>query len=191
MAGHGLVRYTAFMVVHTETAPRSDLPLEDDGPGLPAIPVSQNPVSKFCEFLDLKKLKVTGERMKIIEHVFERHNHFEADQLLQSMCDRGMRVSRPTVYRTLSLLVEAGLLRELRFGRRSAYEHNYGYPAHEHLYCEKCGAVVEFLSEELNQLQDEICQKHGFQADQRQFIVYGTCAACRQKRQTNRKIDLI
>ncbi|MBY0587421.1 transcriptional repressor [bacterium] len=179
------------MVIHTHSELRANLPLEDDGAGLPAIPVSQHPVSKFREFLDLKKLKVTGERMKIIEHVFERHNHFEADQLLQSMRDRGMRVSRPTVYRTLSLLVEAGLLRELRFGRRSAYEHNYGYPSHEHLYCEKCGNVVEFVSEELNRLQDEICQKNGFQAEQRQFIIYGTCSACRQKRQTNRKYDLI
>jgi Fur family ferric uptake transcriptional regulator len=179
------------MVIHSHGDIRTDLPLEDDGPGLPSIPVSQHPVSKFREFLDLKKLKVTGERMKIIEHVFERHNHFEADQLLQSMRERGMRVSRPTVYRTLSLLVEAGLLRELRFGRRSAYEHNYGYPSHEHLYCEKCGAVIEFVSEDLNKLQDDICLKHGFQADQRQFIIYGTCAPCRQKRQTNRKFDLI
>lgn len=161
------------------------------GDDLPSIPVSQHPVAKFREFLELKKLKVTGERMKIIDHVFERHNHFEADQLLQSMRERGLRVSRPTVYRTLNLLVEAGLLRELRFGRRSAYEHNYGYPAHEHLFCDKCGSVTEFVSEELNRLQDEICQKFGFQPDHRQFIIYGVCNACRQKRTMTRKLDLI
>jgi Fur family ferric uptake transcriptional regulator len=164
------------------------------GEDLPSVPVSQLPIDKFREFLELKKLKVTGERMKIIEHVFERHNHFEADQLLQSMRDRGMRVSRPTVYRTLSLLVEAGLLRELRFGRRSAFEHSYGYPQHEHLYCDQCGSVTEFMSEDLNRLQDEICLKNGFQADHRQFIVYGVCAACRQKKTNSRgnsKLDLI
>ena len=166
----------------------------NEGEDLPSIPVSQLPIDKFREFLELKKLKVTGERMKIIEHVFERHNHFEADQLLQSMRDRGMRVSRPTVYRTLTLLVEAGLLRELRFGRRSAFEHSYGYPQHEHLYCDQCGGVTEFMSDELNRLQDEICQKHGFQADHRQFIIYGVCSTCRQKRTTSRsnsKLDLI
>ena len=162
-----------------------------DGQDLPAIPVSQNPVSKFREFLALKDLKITGERLKIVDHVFEKHNHFEADQLLESMRAKGLRVSRPTVYRTLNLLVEAGLLRELRFGRRCAYEHSYGYPSHEHLYCNECGSVTEFLSEELNRLQDEICQQHGFQADHRQFIINGVCSACRQKRSTPRKHDLI
>jgi Fur family ferric uptake transcriptional regulator len=165
--------------------------LPTDGPDLPSIPVSQHPVAKFREFLDLKRLKVTGERMKIVEHVFERHNHFEADHLLQSMRDRGHRVSRPTVYRTLSLLVEAGLLRELRFGRRSAYEHNYGYPQHEHLYCDSCGSVTEFVSDQINQLQDAICQQNGFQASHRQFIIYGICSACRQKKTTSRRLDLI
>lgn len=158
---------------------------------LPAVPVSQDPVSKFKEFLELKGLKFTGERLKIVEHVFEKHNHFEADQLLDSMRERGLRVSRPTVYRTLNLLVEAGLLRELRFGRRSAYEHNYGYPQHEHLYCDRCGNVIEFMSEEINQHQDEICSRFGFLPDHRQFIVYGVCSACRQKQTTNRKLDLI
>lgn len=158
---------------------------------LPHVPVSQNPVSKFKEFLEVKGLKCTGERLKIVEHVFEKHNHFEADQLLESMRERGLRVSRPTVYRTLSLLVEAGLLRELRFGRRSAYEHNYGYPQHEHLYCDRCGNVIEFMSEPINQLQESICQEFGFQPDHRQFIVYGVCSACRQKRSPTRKLDLI
>lgn len=158
---------------------------------LPHVPVSQNPVSKFKEFLDVRGLKCTGERLKIVEHVFEKHNHFEADQLLESMRERGLRVSRPTVYRTLTLLVEAGLLRELRFGRRSAYEHSYGYPQHEHLYCDRCGTVIEFMNEEINRLQDAICQESGFQPDHRQFIVYGVCSACRQKRSPSRKLDLI
>jgi Fur family ferric uptake transcriptional regulator len=160
-------------------------------PDLPAVPVSQEPSAKFKEFLELKGLKCTGERFKIVEHVFEKHNHFEADQLLESMRDRGLRVSRPTVYRTLNLLVEAGLLRELRFGRRSAYEHNYGYPPHEHLYCDRCGSVFEFMSDEINQLQEEICRRFGFLPDHRQFIVFGVCRECRQKRTTTRKLDLI
>src|SRR5690606_25215469 len=129
---------------------------------LPAVPVSQSPMDKFREFLEVRKRKCTGERMRMVEHVFEKHNHFEADQLLVSMKEKGVRVSRSTVYRTLALLVEAGLLRELHFGARTAYEHDYGYPHHEHLYCEKCGRVIEFMSEELGKLQEEICRKFRF-----------------------------
>ena len=62
---------------------------------------------------------------------------------------RGQAVSRPTVYRTLSELVDAGLLREMVLNGRSVYEHDYGYPQHDHLHCEKCDKLIEFSSDEV------------------------------------------
>ena len=71
----------------------------------------------------------------LVGHIFNSHKHFDADELVRDLHDAGHRVSRATVYRTLRLLVEAGLLRELRLTNRSAFEHDYGYPAHDHLHC--------------------------------------------------------
>ncbi|QDU61605.1 Ferric uptake regulation protein [Planctomycetes bacterium Pan216] len=158
---------------------------------LPSVPVSQSPVEKFREYLDLHGLKCTGERMRLVEHVFEEHNHFEADQLVARVRERSLRVSRSTVYRTLTLLVEAGLLRELKLGSRTAYEHDYGYPQHEHLFCEKCGKVLEFVSEEISQLVDEICRKFQFRPSKHQFVVHGICQDCRNERSPRRRLDLI
>jgi Fur family ferric uptake transcriptional regulator len=158
---------------------------------LPAVPVSQSPVDKFREFLAIRNLKCTGERLRIVEHIFEKHNHFEAEQLLASMKEKGVRGSRSTVYRTLKKLVEAGLLRTLDFGPKQAYEHDYGYPHHEHLYCEKCGRVIEFVSEELDNLRDEICRKHRFRATNQKFIIQGTCEHCNRASSNRRKLDLI
>lgn len=155
------------------------------------MPVSQSPMDKFREFLEIRKRKCTGERMRMVEHVFEKHNHFEADQLLVSMKEKGVRVSRSTVYRTLALLVEAGLLRELHFGARTAYEHDYGYPHHEHLYCEKCGRVIEFMSEELGRIQEEVCRKFRFRATNQKFIIQGVCENCNRSTYTRHKLDLI
>lgn len=158
---------------------------------LPAIPMNQSPVDKFREFLELRNLKCTGERLRLVEHVFERHNHFEADQLLEELKAKNLRVSRSTVYRTLPLLVEAGLLRELHFGSRTAYEHDYGYPHHEHLFCERCGAVIEFVSEELVRVQEEICRRIRFRPTSHKFVIQGVCEKCAAAGSTRRKLDLI
>lgn len=149
---------------------------------LPGVPVSQSPLDKFREFLGVRGLKQTGERMRIVEHIFEKHDHFEADELVLGMKAKNLRVSRPTVYRTLSLLVEAGLLRKLQFGASTHYEHDYGYPQHEHLVCEKCGAVIEFVCEELAALQDKICREYHFRATNHKFIIQGVCERCNQTR---------
>ena len=160
-------------------------------PDLPHVPVAQAPVDKFREYLEVRKLKCTGERVRMVEHVFEKHNHFFADQLIASMDEKGLRVSRSTVYRTLKLLVEAGLLRQLEFGDRMAYEHDYGYPQHEHLYCEQCGAVIEFISEDLMKLLDDVCRKRRFRATMHQLIIRGVCESCSGSNSNDRRLDLI
>lgn len=169
------------------TAHSGSVPRED----LDAVPVSQSPVEKFREFLELKGLKITGERLKIVEHVFEKHNHFEADQLLADMKAKSLRVSRSTVYRTLALLVEAGLLRELHFGPSTAFEHDYGYPQHEHLYCERCGKVIEFESEELQRLQESVCRRFRFRPTIHRFVIQGLCESCNAAKSHRGKLDLI
>ena len=121
---------------------------------LPAVPVAQSPEEKFREYLGSrsKPQRFTGQQRDLVRHVFVQHNHFDADLLIDELKAAGLRVSRATVYRTLNKLVDAGLLRRLDLGRRTYFEHDYGYPQHEHLVCERCNRIIEFQSPELDAL---------------------------------------
>ncbi len=103
----------------------------------------------------------------------------------------GFRVSRATVYRTLGKLVDAGLLRRLELGSRTYYEHDYGYPQHEHLHCDQCGKMIEFQSPAIEATVREVCREHQFQAAGHTFVIRGICAECNRARTMKRRLDLI
>src|SRR3954447_10509015 len=115
---------------------------------LPSIAVSQSPEDKFREYLASRPRpqRYTGQQRDMARFIFSQHNHFDADQLIDAMKQAGLAVSRATVYRTLAKLVDAGLLRRLEMGPRMCYEHDYGYPQHEHLHCTRCDRMIEFQS---------------------------------------------
>ena len=127
----------------------------------------------------------------MVRYIFQKHNHFDADQLIEEMKQADLQVSRATVYRTLSKLVDAGLLRRLELGPRMYYEHDYGYPQHEHLYCVKCHKVIEFQLPGMDEALKEECGKHRFQLEGHSLIIRGICAECNQARMPKRRLDLI
>jgi Fur family ferric uptake transcriptional regulator len=159
----------------------------------PIVPllVSDTPEEKFREYLEIRSEKLTEPRRVLIRHIFSSHKHFDADELVADLRSAGRAVSRSTVYRTLRLLVDANLLRELRLNNRTAYEHDYGYPSHDHMHCTECGEVVEFRNEELRNLRDQIAAEHGFRAEGHRFLITGTCARCSRARSPRRRLDLI
>jgi Fur family ferric uptake transcriptional regulator len=107
----------------------------------------------------------------IVDQVFSHHEHFDADELLTQLQQQyGAReVSRPTVYRTLTELVDAGLLRQMTLSGRAVYEHDYGYPQHDHLYCQRCEKLIEFSSEKVKAI----------------------CAECARAKRRTQPLDLI
>src|SRR5207244_11409954 len=109
-------------------------------PVFPAVAVSQSPEEKFREYLMSRPQaqRYTGQQRDMVKYIFSKHNHFDADQLVDEMKIGGFRVSRATIYRTLNKLVDAGLLRRLEFGPRMYYEHDYCYPQHDHMFCTQC-----------------------------------------------------
>jgi Fur family ferric uptake transcriptional regulator len=159
----------------------------------PLIPltVSERPEDKFREFLAIRGEKLTEQRRTLVRHIFSHHKHFDADELIADMQQKGLKVSRATVYRTLPLLVEAGLLRELRLNNRTAYEHDYGYPSHDHMHCSECKKVIEFTNEELRKLSEAVSREHGFQATGHRFLITGVCSDCLRARSRRRRLDLI
>jgi Fur family transcriptional regulator, ferric uptake regulator len=160
---------------------------------LPAVEVTHSPESKFREYLASRPRpqRYTGQQRDLVRHIFARHNHFDAEQLIDDMKQAGFAVSRATVYRTLAKLVDAGLLRRLELGPRMFYEHDYGYPQHEHLYCETCGRVIEFQSAAFDGVVREVCQEHRFQTTGHTFVIRGICSDCNRARVTKRRLDLV
>lgn len=157
---------------------------------LPTVEVAVSPVDKFREFLATKGMRLTPERRQIAEEVFSDHEHFDADQLALRLRPG----SRPTMYRTLSLLVDGGLLRKVasRPNGGAVYEHDYGYPEHDHLICNQCGKLIEFPAVDVSQIVDEAALQHGFRVEGHRLEVYGVCSECLRPRQRrHRKLDQI
>ncbi len=96
-------------------------------------------------------------------------------------------VSRPTVYRTLKEFVDAGLLRSFELNGRAVYEHDYGYPQHDHLYCTKCNKLYEFRSDELSAMIDEIAKTRRFRVRGHRLTVEGVCDECTKQRSRERR----
>jgi len=160
---------------------------------LPAVEVSQSPENKFREYLASRRRpqRYTEQQRDMVQFIFAQHNHFDAEQLIDEMKRAGFQVSRATVYRTLAKLVDAGLLRRLELGPRMFYEHDYGYPQHEHMYCQKCGRVIEFQEPALDQIIRSVCQQQNFQTSGHTFIIRGVCDDCNRARVTKRRLDLV
>ena len=145
------------------------------------VAVAVSPAENFREFLLTKNLRLTKERQIIIEEVFAEHSHFDADELIERLArrDDGRRVSRATIYRSLALLEEAGLIRKVaRQDDRDVYDHNYGYPQHDHLICQACGRLIEFSEPRIQALLEEIASQRGFRMKGHRLEVDGLCDEC-------------
>ncbi len=164
------------------------------GFALGSVHVASSPQERFAEYLQSRGKRITQQRRALVDHVFERHDHFDADELIANLAqlEGGERVSRPTVYRTLNELVEAGLLRRMNLGGRSVYEHDYGYPSHDHLHCTMCEKLIEFQSDELEQLREAVGREHRFRVTGHRLIVTGVCWDCSTKRHRRQSpLDLV
>jgi len=161
---------------------------------LAEVQVSLSPHERFEEYLQSRGKRITQQRRALVDFVFERHDHFDADELIDSLAGRkeGERISRPTVYRTLNELVEAGLLRKMMLGGRAVYEHDYGYPQHDHLHCQICDKLIEFQADELQEIRDAVAREHKFRVTGHRLIITGVCQECSRKRHRGKSpLDLI
>ena len=139
-------------------------------------------VGKLTRYLTQRKLRKTPERFAILDKVFDLSEHFSVEELHAAMlAEDGYHVSCATVYHTLELLVEAGLVRRRTFGRKSArYEHIEGMPNHHHLVCAKCGKVREIKDSAVDTLLASL--KFGsFKPTYADLYIYGICSRCSRK----------
>ncbi len=132
---------------------------------------------RFYQFAESQGLRLTTQRMAIIDSAFDTKQHFTAEQLLEWSREKDKSVSRATVYRTLPLLTASGLVKELDFGKAyKFYDPNYAdHPNHNHIICQDCDRIVEFESEQIEKLEDEITHNHGFSLRSQQVQITANC----------------
>lgn len=135
------------------------------------------------EHIQAAGLRRTGQRDLILETFLSTEEHLTSEDLHGLVHKKDDTIGLTTVYRTLKLLTEAGLAREVRFGdNKTYYEHHYNHDHHDHMICTECGKVIEFFSPDIEALQDEMADKFGFKPTHHSLRLWGVCSDCQRSK---------
>lgn len=141
---------------------------------------SATDVKQFESVLKEKGLKFTYERKHIFQEVEKLKEHFDADSLYERFKKKGLRISRDTVYRTLPLLLESGVIQKsVGEGKRDFFERTSSKGHHDHMVCIRCGNIIEFRCDEIEKLQEKVCRDYKFKLIFHDHRLFGVCASCK------------
>lgn len=132
----------------------------------------------LAEYLEKNHLKQTRQREVILHTFLDANRHVTSEDLHQAVRKEHANIGYTTVYRTMKLLVEAGLATERHFDdgiTRYEIEHEH----HDHLVCVNCGKIQEFECQEIEERQNEIADRYGFEVLRHRHELYGHCSSCR------------
>ena len=139
-------------------------------------------MKKKRELPTLEGRRQTAGRREILAAVVDMKGHFDPQMLQERLRAKGSKVSRASVYRTIPILVEQGIISEVEKTEKHAhYEKMIGKAHHDHLICLSCGRTIEFYSPALEMLQDEICQRKAFRGVRHTLEIMGYCEQCRHE----------
>lgn len=142
----------------------------------------KNPQELFADYLTDKNLKMTPQRRLILDTFLKQDGHLSSEELYANVKKRDSSIGQATVYRTLKLLNESGLIEPLDFADGVVrYEWSYGETHHDHLICDKCGKNIEILDETIERRQVQLADEHGFKLLRHKMYLYGLCPDCRNK----------
>lgn len=140
-------------------------------------------VRAFEEHLRRRGLNLTHQREKILQCLLSAQRHMDVEQIFDQLKKKDPSLGRATVFRTVKLLQECGLVAEVASGQgRSKFELKADRPHHDHMICMECGGITEFQSPRMEHFQDEAIRKHGFEALWHRHEIFGRCADCRKNR---------
>ncbi|MBL8148921.1 MAG: transcriptional repressor [Blastocatellia bacterium] len=144
----------------------------------------------FHNHLKKTGLKKTDQRDLILDVFIETEGHVSVEELYDLVKRRDPSVGFTTIYRTMKLIQDAGLAREVRFiDGRTRYEHDYKHPHHDHLICTECNGLIEFFSPEIEALQEEIAEKYNFKIVDHSHRLFGICSVCQHNALAPKKVS--
>lgn len=142
----------------------------------------------FSDFLKKRNLTFTKQREKILNIFLKTETHFSVEEFYDIVKIQHSGIGQTTVFRTLKLLRDAGLAREVEMGdKKVRYEHKYGHKHHDHLICTSCGKIIEAADPNIESFQNELCQKFGFTAQMHRLEIFGICSQCSGNRKTGKE----
>ena len=141
--------------------------------------------SKILEdYIILKKLRRTPERNYLLKLIYERNDHFGAEDLFLAIDKKQFNVSKATVYNSLDLFLECGIITKHYLNNNtSIYEKAYGFKQHDHFICQECKKIIEFCDPRLYQIKKSLEEVLKVEINSHQLYLYGTCqnSACKGK----------
>lgn len=142
-----------------------------------------DPHVSFQAYLKNKRLKVTPQRRLVLDVFLSSHGHLSTEELYEKVKTIDPSIGQTTVYRTMKLLADSSIAREVHFGDGLArYENMCGASHHDHLICESCGRNIEVVDSDIEQLQEQLAVRHGFVLTSHRMYLYGLCPDCRTAR---------
>ena len=130
----------------------------------------------FSACLKQRNQRQTPERFAVLEEAYATEGHYDADELYLRLKQKGVRVSRATVYNTLELLLECELIIRHQFGQNQAkYERAFSYRQHDHLICMDCNELFEFCDPRLQSVQEMVAEIFQFEIKHHSLNLYGHC----------------
>jgi Fur family ferric uptake transcriptional regulator len=133
----------------------------------------------LIDYLRENRLKVTPHRELILEIFLNHEGHLSVEDIYRTVRAADPRVGYTTVYRTMKLLAECGLAREIDLADGiTRYEHLFNHEHHDHMICMECGASIEFLDADIESVQDAASEQLGFKVLDHRLQIYGVCRKC-------------
>ncbi len=132
-------------------------------------------------YLLTKGLKQSHQRVDVLRVFLDTEGHHTPEEIHLLVKKKYPEIGIATVYRTLKVLCECKLARELLFdGKIMRYEHSFNHSHHDHLICTKCGTVIEVVDETIEKLQEKMAKKHDFTIERHRMEIYGICGDCKK-----------
>ena len=145
--------------------------------------VAAEHINRFKQALRAESLRLTSQRLAVMEDILASEGHRECDNIFLSLRERGIPVSRATIYRTLDVLEQVGFVRKMDIGDgRFRYENKLAQSHHDHLICLECGRIIEFVDRGIEHRQKRLAKEHGFQLSRHIHLLFGICRECQTKK---------